>query len=421
MIDTFRKFSLIILSALALSTLSAQTHPSYIINVSGGESENFIYVEKSSQTLFVQRSFGPVTTRTLKSFKMTTGRVKGDKMLEGDMKTPEGIYYVQYEIPGGKLEPKYGPLAMVLDYPNPVDKLLKKTGSNIWIHGRDEEIRDLMTEGCISLDNRSTLQLEEFITHRVTPVIIADSLGKISGSERDKQSRYWASKLEDWRKNWAAGDVQRYLKHYSDSFVDEKGRDKLQFRLYKEVLAQRYEWVHIQLDDIVAYVHPREVHLHFQQEYESPVFRGTGRKVLVLVFDDSGEDGDWVILRESYRETEPRQYLDNELRDFVMRWRLAWETKNLTNYETFYSPNFNNGTLGFIQYMEYKKEKFSESAKLDIRLDDITVKNLGEDLWEVRFAQDYRADSYRDRGIKILTLREVNNVYFIIDEQWRAR
>ncbi len=404
--------------AVALLTQSAMSESfnSQVINVSGTESGNIVLVEKADQTLMVMKSFGPQQLSTVKSFKVTTGRNRGDKAAEGDLRTPEGIYYVKYEIPGEKLAPKYGPLAMVLDYPNALDQLNHHNGTNIWIHGRDVEIKDLQTEGCISLENENTLQLETFITREKTPIIIVDSLKYFSANDMDKERRLWNSKLELWRKYWETGDMERYFQMYSKHFVDQSGRSMQEFARYKSELDKRYAWKKISIRDIMAYRTDSEVHVHFMQTYDSPVFSGTGYKILVFVLDGEGE---WRILRETYNDTQPRHYVEADLKYFLRQWKMAWESKDIKRYEKFYSPNFNSGDMNFIQYLDYKTQKFSETSAIHLSMSDISIVNKSPDIWQIRFLQDYSAGDYHDTGWKTLTIKDVNKVYFIIDETWQ--
>ena len=80
------------------------------------------------------------------------GKAKGDKKVEGDLKTPIGAYMLTRRITN--VDPFYGPLALTTNYPNLYDKSQGKTGHGIWIHGLPlNEERDDFTQGCIALDN----------------------------------------------------------------------------------------------------------------------------------------------------------------------------------------------------------------------------------------------------------------------------
>ena len=98
-------------------------------------SSHILLVEKRGQRLFVlNKQNGSLAIES--SYLCSTGKVSGDKQESGDMKTPEGIYFLQKTIDPSTLPPKYGAGAYVLDYPNGFDIIKKRKGYGIWIHGR---------------------------------------------------------------------------------------------------------------------------------------------------------------------------------------------------------------------------------------------------------------------------------------------
>ena len=72
-------------------------------------------------------------------FFMTIGREGMGKLEEGDLRTPEGIYYVTSYLPGDGLPARYGPGAFPINYPNEYDRQQDRTGYGIWIHGTEPE------------------------------------------------------------------------------------------------------------------------------------------------------------------------------------------------------------------------------------------------------------------------------------------
>lgn len=101
------------------------------------------------------------------------------KRFEGDAKTPTGVYFIQKHLTDPMLPDLYGSGALTLDYPNPLDKEQKRTGSGIWLHGSPSEQYARppnATDGCVVLANDDMTRL---ILHGIkadTPVIIAEKL-----------------------------------------------------------------------------------------------------------------------------------------------------------------------------------------------------------------------------------------------------
>ena len=99
---------------------------------------------------------------------------RGDKKIQGDGKTPEGVYYIDRKNPYSKYH-----LSLGISYPNYSDKfearrLGKSPGGDIFIHGEDRKKnyaeRD-WTAGCISVKNKDIEEI--FALVKVgTPIII---------------------------------------------------------------------------------------------------------------------------------------------------------------------------------------------------------------------------------------------------------
>lgn len=97
----------------------------------------------------------------IKSYRVSLGKKSGPKEYEGDQRTPEGIYWINWRKPSDNFN-----LSMHISYPNAKD--LKRSeelglppGGMIMLHGTpdDEEYPEWFfntldwTEGCIALTN----------------------------------------------------------------------------------------------------------------------------------------------------------------------------------------------------------------------------------------------------------------------------
>ncbi len=112
--------------------------------------ETTIAVSKTDQNLIIidnKEGF-----KIDKAFASIHGEIQGDKFLEGDLKTPEGVYFVTTKIKSKLDFEKYGSGAYVLNYPNPIDIIRQKTGHGIWIHSKGNPILGQVTEGCVAVD-----------------------------------------------------------------------------------------------------------------------------------------------------------------------------------------------------------------------------------------------------------------------------
>lgn len=100
-------------------------------------------------------------SKVLKSYRVSLGKKQGPKQFEGDKRTPEGTYLIDWR----KNSDKYN-LSMHISYPNDKDKQVaekhgKRAGSMIMLHGTplSAEYPEWFfhtldwTEGCIALKN----------------------------------------------------------------------------------------------------------------------------------------------------------------------------------------------------------------------------------------------------------------------------
>ena len=107
--------------------------------------------------------------------KGSYGRKEGKKRFRGDLKTPEGNYFLY---PARKSK-KYG-LFMLISYPNSKDFAFAKThgkvpGGSVGVHGPQKwysflgSMQSLVnhSEGCIVLDEKSIIKLSSLIKRKV--------------------------------------------------------------------------------------------------------------------------------------------------------------------------------------------------------------------------------------------------------------
>ncbi len=121
-----------------------------------------IAVDKTRKELFILSRLDK-NFRIVDRFNILLGKNSGDKEIAGDMKTPVGVYKIIAAKNDDELAPMYGPKAFVLNYPNVLDQKNGKTGSGIWIHGVENENREPSTKGCIVMNNKDLLKLNDYI------------------------------------------------------------------------------------------------------------------------------------------------------------------------------------------------------------------------------------------------------------------
>lgn len=132
---------------------------------------HFFAVDKEKDMLY-RVAGAPKERAVIKECPTIHGRVEGDKMAEGDMKTPEGVYFITHKITEMLDFMDYGPHAFGLNYPNPADLIREKTGSGIWLHSKGRPIKEVRTRGCVAIEQADINELVPVLTPG-TPVVIA--------------------------------------------------------------------------------------------------------------------------------------------------------------------------------------------------------------------------------------------------------
>jgi L,D-transpeptidase YnhG len=154
-------------------------------------------------------------------YYISVGKSGTEKTVEGDLRTPLGIYYVTSNLDPKSLKDFYGAGALPINYPNPYDARRGKTGSGIWLHGTPPaqfSRAPKATDGCVVLANPDLLRIVKTVEVRTTPVVIANSLQWVAPQALHADNRRFADVLQAWRSAKASGDVSRILNFYTPDF-----------------------------------------------------------------------------------------------------------------------------------------------------------------------------------------------------------
>ncbi len=237
--------------------------------------------------------------RLTEHFYSTLGKRGIEKQREGDQKTPIGVYHVTSSIPGRKLPDLYGWGAFPLDYPNEWDRVQRRTGYGIWIHGvpADTYARSPQaSDGCIALANPEIEQLSHHVKPGVTPVVIARRIEWVNVETWRTEREDFVRALEAWRVDWESRDNERYLAHYAADFRSD-GMDLERWRAHKRRVNAAKTWIRVSLADVSVLRDPggpARVVVSFDQDYRSSNLAQKSRKRQYWV----REDGRWRIAYE---------------------------------------------------------------------------------------------------------------------------
>jgi len=128
-----------------------------------------ILVQKDARRMYLFHN-----DEVLKAYDFELGFAPvGDKSIEGDGRTPEGLYYIDRRNPNSSFY-----LSIGISYPNARDRaeaaaLGKSPGGDIFIHGTPRPFRRQAdwTAGCIAVTNREMREIYAMVQNG-TPILI---------------------------------------------------------------------------------------------------------------------------------------------------------------------------------------------------------------------------------------------------------
>ena len=205
-------------------------------------------------------------------FYISLGKNGVEKRREGDQKTPLGVYTIVSS--KEKLPDFYGPGAFPISYPNEWDKLHKRNGYGIWLHGTPSETYSRpprATDGCVVLTNDDLRRLSRYVDVGRTPVVIGEGVEWVAPERWQESRREFLAAFEQWRADWESLDVDRYLDHYSPRFRSD-GKDFASWRAHKRKVGSGKSWVKVGVSDMSVFGLPAGEGMFvvtFAQDYRS--------------------------------------------------------------------------------------------------------------------------------------------------------
>ena len=308
----FAKFlSIAVVLAMPLTTFAEAVNaegtkvmPAPLLMMDNFFTHHVLVAEKSTHSLHLFKNVDG-RPELVRSYQVATGKKPGDKETEGDFRTPEGIYNFtdfltnkQLLAQSGPQGAIYGAGAFVTDYPNAVDKILKKTGSGIWLHSTNDETRidkGLDSRGCVVTANNELIEVSKYLELNKTPMIIVQDLVYLNPKTYETQRNDLKKMLDGWLEAWRNKNIDTYASYYHPTeFSDSKGKFA-QYKAYKKAVFSNPGQPKIELDHISMLQSKNYAVVTFTQNYQSNTINDTGRKLLYLRQD---EQYNWKIVSE---------------------------------------------------------------------------------------------------------------------------
>lgn len=226
------------------------------------------------------------------SQKVLVGK-SGDKMREGDLKTPVGVYEITKRF--NPTDEYYGPVAFILSYPNLLDLKSGKNGGGIWIHGYpiSGNLREdtFNTRGCVALTNDLLLDFESIVMDKGGLTLIDET--NSTTSTNDEIAAIFAQIFE-WKHAWQVSDFDKYIGFYASDFSRYDGMNFEIFKQNKRQIFSRKEHKFIQFSKFSITPYPnvknqRLFRVNFLEKYRAGGYKFDGYKTLYVRLNDKNK------------------------------------------------------------------------------------------------------------------------------------
>ncbi len=313
-------YKLLFLSTIiSLGAVAQDFLPSNIVLLDNKFSHHVVIAEKSTHTLYLYENSNS-TPKLLKKYKIATGKFSGNKYVEGDKKTPEGIYNLTDFIPDTELIKKYGQKqgeiygagAFTSNYPNFIDRSLGKTGGGIWLHSTNDNSRinkGLDSKGCVVVVDEDLKDISQYIDLKNTSMVIVENLNYLNNDSWNELRTDLVGLVKEWQKAWEEKNFEKYISFYDSSrfYNPRKGKYE-EYKRYKKAIFSLPGTPSIKFQHLSILVHQNYAVVQMQQDYKSETIDDLGKKTLYL---QKNSDYEWKIVAEQWSK------LDKEKRNIA--------------------------------------------------------------------------------------------------------
>lgn len=402
-----------------------QPIPDCLVALSSGYA---VVVDKKMQKLFVYDNDDNGLFDKVYESACSTGKNQGTKMVEGDSKTPEGIFFPTKLFTENQLSSTYGPIAFHIDYPNILDRKAGKSGNNIWIHGTNKPLRPFKSNGCVTLTNEDIKGIFNYISLNKTPVIIEDSINWVPQNARLDAKNSLEHLFGSWIRAAMEGNGKALDSLYKDPIAGKQTRNLLTRKIKDWETADIP--FSVKAGDVSIVRNGKFTVILFDQiiSVNNITLNGGYRKLFVK----ENQDGYFIVEDVFQPPTAEKLFastlntLDRTAKDYkaieglIEGWVKSWKTGNMEDYMACYSPDFTARGMNLDSWISYKTALKKFNKKTRISIGDIELSSDGKRGLAV-LTQEYASSHYNTTRIKKIRLKKTDGTWKIYRETWTAR
>lgn len=193
--------------------------PSEFLSLSS-QNRHAIAVDASRSRLYLFEN-RPSGLTLIADYYISVGKSGTEKNVEGDLRTPLGVYFITSNLDPKSLKEFYGSGALPINYPNVLDNRRGKTGHGIWLHGTPPgqfSRPPKASDGCVVLTNPDLEKIIRTVAIRTTPVVISQRLNWVTPTQVRATGKPFEETLASWKNAKSSGNMDRVLSFYSKDF-----------------------------------------------------------------------------------------------------------------------------------------------------------------------------------------------------------
>lgn len=163
----------------------------------------------------------------VEDFYVSVGKQGVDKLVEGDQRTPLGVYFITDHLSPRLLQRRFGAGALPLNYPNAYDRLKGRTGSGILLHGvplTTYSRPPLDSDGCVAMANEDLQRLAALLPQRDTPVVITRQIKWVQATQVEQakhtERQTFMRSVQAWQQARMTSNAQALQSLYESIPVD---------------------------------------------------------------------------------------------------------------------------------------------------------------------------------------------------------
>ncbi|MBQ0930836.1 L,D-transpeptidase family protein [Ideonella sp. 4Y16] len=186
-----------------------------------------IAVDTSAARLYLFEN-SPAGLRLVDDVYVSVGKQGVDKSVEGDQRTPLGVYFTTDRLDPRSLQERFGSGALPLNYPNAYDKLKGRTGSGILLHGVTASTYSrppLDSDGCVAMANEDLTRLASRLPQRDTPVVITRQIRWVEPAKRATPEGFQQT-FAQWQQARLRADLAQMRELYEQSGPQDGGAEQ---------------------------------------------------------------------------------------------------------------------------------------------------------------------------------------------------